>query len=320
MRRKKHSAGFRGQRKNGYNPYRMATIYTHRDSNVRKTFFLFSAFLVAVIGIGWVFSQAYGNPGILVIAVVFSVFMSFFSYWFSDKIVLSMSHARPVEAKDNPELYRIVENLSITAGLPMPKVYIVEDPAPNAFATGRDEHHAVVAVTTGLLTRLNKTELEGVIAHELAHIGNKDMLLQTVVVVLVGFISLVSDMFLRSQMFGRRDSENRGGGAMVLVGIALAILAPISATLIQLAISRKREFLADATGALLTRYPEGLASALEKISHDTTPLRYAKHTTAHLWFDDPYDKPGEKMSWFHKMFLTHPPVEERIRILREIGH
>ena len=296
----------------------MSTIYTHKDSNIRKTFALFTGFLVFVIGIGWVFSQIYGNPGILFFAVIFSVVMSVTSYWFSDKIVLGMAHARPIEAKDNPELYRIVENLAITAGLPMPKVYIVEDPAPNAFATGRNAEHAVVAVTSGLLSRLTKTELEGVIAHELSHIGNKDMLLQTVVVVLVGFISLISDMFMRAQIFGGRDND-RGNGAMMLIGIALAILAPISATLIQLAISRKREFLADASGALLTRYPEGLASALEKISHDPTPLRYAKHTTAHLWFDDPYDKPGEKMSWFHKLFLTHPPVEERIRVLRDMG-
>jgi heat shock protein HtpX len=296
----------------------MATLYTQRDSNIRKTYLLFSGFLVFVIGIGWVFSQIYGNPGILFFAVIFSTSMSVFSYWYSDKVVLAMAHAHAIEMKDNPELYRIVENLCITAGLPMPKLYIVEDPAPNAFATGRNEKHAVVAVTTGLLERLNKTELEGVIAHELGHIGNKDMLLQTVVVVLVGFISLISDMFMRSQIFGGRDNE-RSGGAMMLIGIALAILAPISATLIQLAISRKREFLADATGALLTRYPEGLASALEKISQDTTPLRYAKHTTAHLWFDDPYDKPGEKISWFHKIFMTHPPVYERIKVLRDMG-
>lgn len=296
----------------------MATIYTHRDSNVRKTYALFAGFLVFVITIGWVFSQIYGNPGILFFAVIFSTVMSVFSYWYSDKVVLAMAHAREIQMKDNPELYRIVENLSITAGLKMPKVYLVEDPAPNAFATGRNEEHAVVAVTSGLLERLDKAELEGVIAHELSHIGNKDMLLQTAVVILVGFISLVSDMFMRSQMFGRRDGRE-GGGTMFLIGIALAILAPISAILIQLSISRKREFLADASAALLTRYPEGLASALEKISRDTTPLRYAKHTTAHLWFDDPYDKPGEKISWFHKIFMTHPPVYERIKVLREMG-
>jgi heat shock protein HtpX len=299
----------------------MATIYTHRSSNIRKTFFLFTFFCVAVIAIGWVFSQIYGNPGILVFAVIFSFLMSFMSYWYSDKLVLSMAHARPVEEKDAPELYRIVENLSITAGLPMPKVYVIEDNAANAFATGRNEKHAVVAVTTGLLRRLTKPELEGVIAHELSHIGNKDMLLNTVVVILVGFISLISDMFMRSAIFGggRRD-ENGGGNALFLVGIALAILAPISAMLIQLAISRKREFLADASGALLTRYPEGLASALEKIAHDPTPMHGATNTTAHLWFDDPYDKPGEKVNWLHKLFMTHPPVTERIKALREMAH
>lgn len=298
----------------------MATIYTHRESNIRKTWFLFTAFFVAVIGIGWVFSQIYGNPGILVVAVLFSIFMSFFSYWFSDKIVLSMSHAKPIEEKDNPELFHTLENLCITAGLPMPKLYIIEEESPNAFATGRDENHAVVAVTAGLLHRLNKTEVEGVLAHELSHIGNKDMLLQTVVVVLVGFIALLSDMFMRSMFFRNRDNNNNSGGVMIIIGIALAILAPISAQLIQLAISRKREFLADASASLLTRYPEGLASALEKISHDQTPLSVAKNSTAHLWFDDPYDKPGEKMSWLHKLFLTHPPVEERIAALREMGH
>lgn len=297
----------------------MATIYTHKDSNVRKTYALFTVFFIVVIGIGWIFSQIYGNPSILFFAVIFSIFMSFVSYWFSDSIVLAMAHAHQIEEKDNPELYRIVENLSITAGLPMPRVYIVEDASPNAFATGRNETHAVVAVTTGLLRRLNKAELEGVIAHELSHIGNRDMLLSTVVVVLVGFISLLSDFFLRSTLFHRRDNENQGGGVLFLIGIALAILAPISATLMQLAISRKREFLADASAALLTRYPEGLASALEKISHDPTPLEAVNNTTAHLWFDDPYDKPGEEISWFQKLFMTHPPVGERIKALREMG-
>jgi heat shock protein HtpX len=277
-----------------------------------------TAFFVFIIFLGWFFGYLYNNSAILIFAIIFAVVLNITSYWYSDKIVLTLSGAHPATPETHETLWNVVENLSITAGLPMPRVYIVEDPAPNAFATGRNEKHAVVAVTTGLLERLNKTELEGVIAHELGHIGNKDMLLQTVVVVLVGFISLISDMFMRSQIFGGRDNE-RSGGAMMLIGIALAILAPISATLIQLAISRKREFLADATGALLTRYPEGLASALEKISQDTTPLRYAKHTTAHLWFDDPYDKPGEKISWFHKIFMTHPPVYERIKVLRDMG-
>lgn len=298
----------------------MATIYTHKNSNIRKTYLLFTIFFVVIIVAGWVFSQAYGNPSILVFAVLFSVFMSFLSYWHSDKIVLRMAKAVPVSREEMPQLWNTVENLAITAGLPMPKIYIIDELAPNAFATGRDPEHAVVAVTTGLLQRLNKTELEGVIAHEISHIGNRDILLSTVVVVLVGFISLVSDIFIRSTFWRgmSKDRDNRAGTVMMLVGIAFAILAPIAAMLMQLAISRKREFLADASGALLTRYPEGLASALEKISKDSTPLKVAKNTTAHLWFDDPFDKPGEKISWLHKLFMTHPPAEERIAALRGI--
>lgn len=302
----------------------MANLYTHKDSNIRKTFFLFTTFLIVVIGLGWVFSRAYGSPSILVFAVVFSSVMAIISYWFSDKIVLGMAKAKPIGKKDAPELYNIVENLCITAGLPVPKIYIINELAPNAFATGRDAKHAVVAVTRGLLERLNKNEIEGVIAHELSHIGNRDMLLSTVVVILVGFIALLSDMFMRSVFWrGMRSRDDRGGGQagaiMFLIGIALSILAPIAATLIQLAISRKREFLADASGALLTRYPEGLASALEKIAKDPTPLPIAKNTTAHLWFDDPFTSGignSKKTPWFHKMFMTHPPVEERIKALR----
>lgn len=298
------------------------TLYNQKDSNIRKTWLLFGIFLAVVIGIGWIFAQIYNSAGILYIAVIFSVLMNVVAYWYSDKIVLRMSHARPVKAEQSPELYNIVENLSITAGLPMPKIYIVDEPSPNAFATGRNPEHAVVAVTTGLMQRLNKAEIEGVLAHELSHIGNRDMLLSTAVVILVGFISIVSDMFMRSAFwggFGRRRDSSGGGQAqafIMVIGIVLAILAPIAATLIRLAISRKREFLADSSGALLTRYPEGLASALEKISKDLTPLKVATNTTAHLWFDDPYDKPGQKISWLHKMFMTHPPVEERIRALK----
>jgi len=213
-----------------------------------------------------------------------------------------------------PELYRIVENLSITAGLPMPKLYIVPEAAPNAFATGRDPEHAVVAVTEGLLERLDRSELEGVLAHELSHVGNRDILVSTVAVILVGFVSLISDMFLRSMRFGGGNRNNRGSGALVLIGLAAAILAPISASLIQLAISRKREFLADSSGALLTRYPEALAKALEKISADPTPMRTANNTTAHLWLEDPYK--GKKGKWLHKLFMTHPSVEDRVKALR----
>lgn len=300
----------------------MPSLYTQKSESVRKTWILLTVFFLVVIGVGWVFAQAYGNPGILYLAVIFSATMSFFSYWYSDKLVLKMYRAKPVEMKDSPELYRIVENLAITAGLPMPKVYIVPEQAPNAFATGRDPKHAVVAVTEGLLGRLDRTELEGVLAHELGHIGNRDMLLSTMVVVLVGFISILADMFMRSALWGGvgNSDDNRASGVMILVAIAFSILAPIAAVLIQLAISRRREFLADSSGALLTRYPEGLAKALEKISHDPTPMRSATSTTAHLWFDDPFESEGQKKKtpWYHKAFMTHPPVGERVKALREL--
>jgi len=299
------------------------TLYTQKSSNVRKTWLLFTVFLIVVIGIGWVFSRIYANPSILYFAVIFSVLMNVIAYWYSDKIVLKMARAIPIEHKSAPELYHIVENLSITAGLPMPKIYLIRENQPNAFATGRNPKHAVVAVTEGLLEKLDRSELEGVLAHELSHVGNRDMLLSTVVVVLVGFISIISDMFLRSAFWGglgRRDDREGGqaGAILMIVGIALSILAPIAAMLIQLAISRKREFLADASGALLTRYPEGLASALEKISSDSTPMRVANNTTAHLWLDDPF-KGQKKTSWLRKLFMTHPPVEERIKCLREMS-
>ncbi|KKR53330.1 MAG: Protease HtpX-like protein [Parcubacteria group bacterium GW2011_GWA1_40_21] len=275
--------------------------------------------MIVVVGIGWVFSQVYGDSSFVVIAVVFSLFMNFFSYWFSDKIVLAMSGAHPIEREENLELYRIVENLCITAGLKMPKIYMINDPSPNAFATGRNEKHSAVAVTSGLLQILNKNELEGVIAHELSHIGNKDILISTIVVILVGFVALMSDFFLRAQFFrGRRDDREGGGQAqmiMMLVGIILAILTPIIAKLIQLAISRKREFLADASGALLTRYPEGLASALEKISNSQIPLRRTNKATAHLYISSPL-KGGQATSWLGRLFMTHPPAEERIMALR----
>lgn len=300
------------------------TLYTEASRNTRKTWALMTAFLLIVIGLGWIFSQYYGSPVVLYVAVAFSSLMAITSYWFSDRIVLSMSGAREVAKKsDYPELYRIVENLSIAAGLPLPKIFIIEDHAPNAFATGRDPKHAVVAVTRGLLERLSKPELEGVIAHELAHIGNRDMLLSTVVVVLVGFISILSDIFMRSLWWngGRRDERHRSGSSALIMTLALAaaVLAPIGAVLIQLAISRKREFLADATGALLTRHPEGLAAALEKIAADPAPVRRAHAATAHLYFENPFkgDRRDGRTSWLVKIFMTHPPVEERIRALRK---
>jgi len=298
----------------------MATLYTNRDSNIRKTWLLITLFLSVVIGIGWVFSWIYGNPGILYIAVIFSILMNVAAYWWSDKIVLKMAGAKPITRENARELYNIVENLSITAGLPVPRIYIIPERQPNAFATGRNPKHAVVAVTEGLLERLDRSELEGVLAHELSHIGNYDILLSTAVVVLVGFIAILSDIFLRSRFWGGGDRDDRGGGqaqaVFMIAGIVLAILAPIAATLMQLAISRKREFLADASGALLTRYPDGLANALIKISQDPAPFKRTSNTTAHLWFEDPFDKPGKKISRLHKLFMTHPPVEERIKALR----
>lgn len=282
-----------------------------------------SLFLGIVIGVGWVFSQIYGSPAILYIAVAFSVLMNVISYWFSDKIVLKLHRAEPVNLKSQPELYRVLENLTIAAGLPMPKLYLIDDPAPNAFATGRSPKHAVVAVTSGLLERLDRSELEGVLAHELSHIGNRDMLVSTVAVVLVGFISILSDMFMRSIWYGGlggRDDDRRGGAhaVILIIGIALSILAPIIASLIHLAISRRREFLADASGALLTRYPDGLASALRKIAEYSRPLKTATNATAHLFLENPFGADrdlGRKTPWIVKLFSTHPPIEERIAAL-----
>lgn len=293
----------------------MATLYTQQNKNINKTWLLMGLFFVIVVGIGFFFSQYYGNPNILYFFVLFSVGMNIVSYWYSDKIALAMNHAKQIKEEENRELWHIVENLSITAGLPMPRLYIIEDISPNAFATGRDKEHAVVAVTTGLLQILEKNELEGVIAHELSHIGNRDILLSTVVVVLVGFISIIADMFLRSMFWGgsRRDNEN-GGGLIMVIGIILSILAPIFATLIQLAISRKREFLADASGALLTRYPEGLANALTKISKYSRPMKYANTATAHLFISNPFAGAGKKIS---NLMSTHPPVEMRVKALLE---
>jgi len=290
----------------------MATLYTQSDRNTRNTYILMSVFLVFVIAIGWVFSEAMGSSVILWFAVIFSILMSVGSYWYSDKIVLKMSKAKLVEFEDNKELYRLVENLCIAAGLPLPKIYIIDDTAPNAFATGRDPEHAVVAVTSGLLQKLDRSELEGVIAHELSHIGNRDILLATVVVVLVGVVALLADFFRYSLWFGG-NRDNRGGGWITIVAIILSILAPFFAMLIQLAISRKREFLADADAALLTRYPEGLASALQKISGDSEKLEVANRATAHLYFANPFK--GKKVS---KWFMTHPPMEERIAALTGI--
>lgn len=294
-----------------------SNIYKTQESNIFKTWLLMLGFLVFVIFIGWFLSLYYGTPYILYFAIIFSLLMNITSYWFSDKIVLKIAGAKEAKKEEYYNLYTIVENLSIASGLPMPKVYVINDSAPNAFATGRNQKYAVVAVTTGLLEILEKNELEGVIAHELAHIKNKDILLQSVVVVLVGLIAIVSDIFIRSTFHGRGDRDSKGGGILLIVGIVLMVLSPIIATIIQLAISRKREFLADSTGALITRYPEGLASALKKISTSDIPMKKANHATAHLYISDPFDDVEEKKktSFLHKLFMTHPPVEERIEAL-----
>lgn len=272
-------------------------------------------FLIVVIGIGWGISWYYNSSVILYIAVAFALVMNVGSYWFSDKIVLSMTHARPATREEFFDFYTVAENLAITAGLPLPKLYVINDPAPNAFATGRNEKHAVVCATTGLLSMLDRTELEGVIAHEMSHIKNRDMLVMTVAVVLAGFIAIIADMFIRMSFFGggNRDNDSKAGAIFAIVGIVAAILAPIAAQLIKMAVSRKREFLADASGALLTRYPEGLASALQKISSYGAPMRNANTATAHLFISNPFG--GGAMKGVAKLFMTHPPVEERIKAL-----
>jgi heat shock protein HtpX len=297
----------------------MATLYTHQGENVAKTWFLMGFFLVLVMAIGYAVSWYFNSPGILYVAVIFALVMNVGSYWFSDKVVISMTRARPVTREEFPDFWNIVENLSITAGLPMPKVYIVDDPAPNAFATGRNEHHAVVCATTGLLALLNKTELEGVIAHELSHIGNRDMLVMTVAVVLAGFVAILADFFTRSMMWGGGRGNDRERSPIFLIfAIVGIILAPIAAQLIRLAISRKREYLADVSGALLTRYPEGLASALEKISRYGRPMQHASTATAHLFISNPFGNERGMGSRIAGLFQTHPDPQDRIRILREM--
>lgn len=294
----------------------MATLYNQADKNTRLTWVYITVFLIFVIGVGHVFAGVMGNSNILYFAVALSIIMSFTSYWWSDKIVLSISGAREVNHDEAREVYHLVENLCIASGLPMPKIYIIEDSAPNAFATGRDPEHGVICLTTGLVAKLEKAELEGVIAHELSHIGNRDILLATVMVVLVGIVALLADWFRHFSFWGRGNSSSNqeGGGfrlAMFLLALALSLLAPLFAALIQLAVSRRREFLADADAALLTRHPDGLARALEKISQDQEPLEAANRATAHLFIANPFK--GKKIS---SLFQTHPPIEERVKALR----
>jgi heat shock protein HtpX len=294
----------------------MTTFYAEQNKNNRKTWLLMTIFFCLIVGLGYLFSDIYGNPNILYFCIIFSLIMNFASYWYSDKIALSLAKAHPATREKYFDFYNLVENLSITAGLPMPKIYVIEDSAPNAFATGRDKKHAVIAVTTGLLAIMNKTELEGVVAHEMSHIGNKDILLATVVIVLVGFVSILSDMMLRISFFRSRGDRNSGSGLIVILSLILAILAPLASSLIQLAISRKREYLADAGAALLTRYPEGLASALEKLRDHGKPMQAKSTAIAHLYISDPRGEIRNRK--IKNIFATHPPIEDRIKRLRGV--
>jgi heat shock protein HtpX len=292
-------------------------LYTHQDSNIWKTWFLMAGFFAFVGAIGWIFARAEGEPFIFYAAIALSVIMNLVAYWNSDSIALSMSGARKLERSGNERLFRIVENLSITAGLPMPRLYIIPGEQINAFATGRNPEHAAVAVTQGALAKLNDNELEGVLAHELSHVGNRDILISSVVIVLAGVISIMADMFLRMGSLGRsRDSDSKGNNLFAILALIAALLAPLAATMVRLAISRRREYLADTSGALLTRYPEGLASALEKIAMDSSPLPRANNATAHLYLSNPFREGSGKMNWLAQLFMTHPPLEDRIRILR----
>jgi heat shock protein HtpX len=297
-----------------------ANLYKTQETNVFKTWFLMGVFFTFVMVIGWYASWYFNSSVILYIAVALSILMNIFSYWYSDKIVIKITGAKIADENQYKDLHNLVENLSITAGLPKPKVYIINDSSPNAFATGRNKNNAAVAFTTGILQTLNRAELEGVVAHELAHIGNRDILLQTVIVVLVGFVTLLADILMRSSLSGA-NRDSKAHTVLLIVGLILVILSPIIATLIQLAISRKREFLADATGAMLTRYPEGLASALEKIEMSSGQLKKANHATAHMFISDPYGEKTKtkKISFFHKIFLTHPPIKERTAALRGLN-
>lgn len=294
-------------------------LYEQRSGNIRRTWALVLGFLVVVIAVGYGISWYYGNPAILYIAVVFAVATNFYAYWASDTLVLSMSHAHPATREEFFDFYTVTENLAIAAGLPMPKLYVIDDPAPNAFATGRDEHHAVVCATTGLLSILSRPELEGVIGHELSHIQNRDMLVMTIAVVLAGFVAIIADIFLRMSFWGggRRSENGNGNAIMVVLAIVGIILAPIAAKLIQLAISRRREYLADASSALLTRYPEGLASALTKIGEYAAPMKDANIATAHLFIGDPFGAAGNRSfgSRVTNLFSTHPPISDRVNAL-----
>ena len=297
------------------------TIYNQIDANRRKTFFLVIGCAVCILVVAYilVFALRFEGPGALCFVGIFLIisgFVNLGSYYWSDKLVLKMTGAKPVTKENNLDLYRVVENLALAAGSPMPKIFVMDDPSPNAFATGRDPKHAVVVFSSGLLKKLDKLELEGVAAHELSHVRNYDTRLMSIVVVLVGMIALLADIFFRSLWFGGGSRDRRGGGALIIiVGVVVAVLAPIAAQLIKLSISRRREFLADSSGVLLTRNPEGLASALLKISSDTVPSKHVSTANAHLFIANPF-KGKQGKSWIARLFQTHPPIEERVKALR----
>lgn len=290
-------------------------MYQQIADNKRKSIALILGFIVLTCGLAWLIGYFYDVHWLLPVALIVSLGQSLVSYYFSDQIALAANRAQPISKTDSPELYRLVENLAITAGVPMPKVHVMNDMAINAFATGRDPQHASIAVTRGAMEKLSKPELEGVLAHELSHVKNYDIRVSTIVVVLVGVLTLLSRLFAQSMFYGgnREREERESGNILGIFALVAIILAPIAATLIQLAVSRKREYLADASGALLTRYPDGLADALEKIAGDARPLQTASPSTAHLFFANPLEKFGGSMA---NLFSTHPPIEDRIRRLR----
>lgn len=298
------------------------TIYSQITGNRAKTYlimFLFIAFVSFFFFL--VGKYTGGGDSYFIIGFIFALISSIGSYFYSDKIVLAMSGAKPASKKEYFDFYTVAENMAIAAGLPMPKLYVISDPAMNAFATGRDPKHAVVAATTGILEKLDRAELEGVIAHELSHVKNYDILVMSVVSVLVGTVVFVADWITRSMFWGgmrSNDDDNRSNPLAMIAFILVLLVTPIVATLIQLAISRKREFLADASGALLNRNPDALAEALAKISDDPRLLHTASNATAHLYIENPFNKKSKKLSWIAGLFSTHPPVEERIRLLREM--
>ncbi len=291
-------------------------MYNQIDSNKRRSILLVVIFIAFICGIGYLISYVYNDVSLLIIAFAISIGMALFGYYQGDKVALSTTGAKEIQKQDNPYVYRMVENLCITAGTQCPKVYIIPDSAMNAFATGRDPQHASIALTTGIIEKLTNEELEGVIAHELSHIRNYDIRLMTLVIVLVGTLSILADIMFHG--FGRRrsnSSSESSGGALALIGFILIILSPVIANLIKLAVSRRREYLADASGALLTRYPDGLANALEKIANEDQPMQRASQATAHLFIANPF---SSKKHMLKNLFSTHPPIEERIKKLREM--